>query len=116
MEKQLVPQWQASSVIPVAATGRLSRQVVRTLESVEGSTLVRTALVRGEALVAKGKLDEIDFLAWKAMSGHAMLDGWANHLAGENPVLMDELRFFKDMARLGKGEVIADTIDKFRRI
>lgn len=116
MDNQLVPQARSSSVMPMAATGRLPRRIVRTLEGVEGNTLVRTALVRGEALVAKEKLDEIDYLAWKAMSGHAMLDGWANHLAGENPVLMDELRFFKDMARLGKGEVIADTIDKFRRI
>ncbi len=112
---QLVPRTEGGTAMQVAG-GRLPRRINRDLAEIEGGTLLRVASVRGEAMVGREKLDEIDFLTWKAMSGHVMLDGWAKHLAGENPVLLDELRFFKDTARLGKGEVIADTIDKFRRM
>lgn len=98
------------------ATTRASKRLVKDLAEVRGSALLRTAEVQGEAAVAREKLDEIDYLIWKAMTGHVMLDGWAHQLAGDNPVLADELRFFKDMSRLGKGEVIADVITKFRRL
>jgi hypothetical protein len=39
------------------------------------------------------------------MSGHAFLKGWANHLAGENPLWIDELKFFTDTARLAKADI-----------
>jgi hypothetical protein len=95
---------------------RLPRQAERAIARIEGGTVVRATLVRAEAIVAAEKMEEIDFLTWKAMSGHAMLRGWAHQLADDDPVLLDELRFFKDTARLGKGEIVADVIDKFRHI
>jgi hypothetical protein len=101
--------------VEVAGT-RLSRRVERRHAELEGATLLRAAAVRGEAIVASEKGDEIDYLVWKAMKGHADLVRWANHLAGDDIILADELRFFKDTARLGKGEIIADVIDTFRRL
>jgi hypothetical protein len=113
MSNQLIP---SHGTVPEISGARLPRRVARGLSEIEGTTALRIAAVRGETIIASEKVHEIDFLTWEAMSGHAMLAGWANHLAGEDPVLMDELRFFKDTARLGKGEIIADTIDKFRRM
>jgi hypothetical protein len=90
--------------------------LARGLERVEGGTLLRVAQVRGDSMVAEEKLQETDRLVWQAMTGHAYLDGWANHLAGENPVLMDELRFIKDTGRLAKAGIIADAVDGFRKV
>ncbi len=84
------------------------------LASVEHHTVVRVAEVQSEGIVTGEKLREVDRLAYVAMSGQAMLRGWANHLAADDPILTDEMRFFSDVAKLGKGEVIADAINRFR--
>ena len=73
------------------------------------------AAVQAEGLVQGEKLREIDHLSREAMSGQAMLAGWRNTLAQGDPFLADELKFFTDVARMGKGEIIADTIDSFCR-
>jgi hypothetical protein len=44
-----------------------------------------------------------------------MLNHFRDVLAHGDPFAADELKFFTDMARLGKGEIIADTIDSFCR-
>jgi len=87
----------------------------RDLARLERQTIVRTALVQAEGIVQTEKLHEIDHLAREAMSGHAMLRRWADTLAAGDPFLADELKIFTDTARLGKAEVIADTIDSFCR-
>lgn len=87
----------------------------RALAAIEYRTIVRTANVQSEGFVEAEKLREVDRLAHTAMNGQAFLRGWANHLAGDDPMVADELRFFTDLARLGKGEIIADAIDSFRR-
>jgi hypothetical protein len=114
MSNQIVPRSATGSLDAVGS--RLPRRFARGLSEVEGATVVRAAAVQCEAIIAAEKIKQVDYLTWQAMSGHAQLAGWANHLAGEDPILHDELRFFKDTARLGKGEIIADTIDKFRRM
>ena len=116
MGNELMPRPSSSIAQGELISARPSKRVMRALAEVEGMTLVRRASVRSEGLVARDKLREIDFLTWEAMSGHAMLVGWANHLAGEDPILADELRFFKDTSRLAKGEIIADSIDQMRRL
>ena len=92
---------------------QVSRQTERTLISLEEQTLVRSAGAQATSLVQTVKLHEIDFLAREAMSGHAMLRHWADTLSGPDPMLADELRFFTDVARMGKGEILADTISDF---
>lgn len=42
-----------------------------------------------------------------------MLRHWADTLSGPDPLLADELKFFTDIARMGKGEILADTISDF---
>jgi hypothetical protein len=115
MNNQLMTRTESGASLQ-APGGRLPKWVTRGLETAQGKTLIRGADVHNEAIVAGGKVDELTFVALKAMSNHAMLDGWSNQLAGDNPVLADDLRFYKDMARLGAGEVIADLVDKFRRL
>jgi hypothetical protein len=114
MNNQLIPR-RAGSGVELSGT-RVTRRVAKGLSEIEGGVLLRAAGVRGEAVVAAEKMDEIDYLAWKAMKGHDDLVKWAAHLAGDDIMLADDLRFFRDMARLGKGEIMADVIDKYRRM
>ena len=91
------------------------RQTGRALDRIQSHTIVRMAGVQAEGLVQGEKLREVDHLTRQAMSGHALLSKWRDTLAAGDPFLGDELRFFTDMARMGKGEIIADTIDTYCR-
>lgn len=107
------------SIVRPAVGGTLSERLQanrtgRALASIEYRTIVRTANVQSEGFVEAEKLREVDRLAHTAMNGQAFLRGWANHLAGDDPMVADELKFFSDLAKLGKGEIIASAIDCFR--
>ena len=92
-----------------------NRRTERTLATVEGRTLARVAAVRGHVLVQSEKATEIDRLAREAMSGQAMLQKWAQTLAQGDPFVADDLKFFSDLAKMAKGEIIADTASDFSR-
>ena len=49
------------------------------------------------------------------MSGQALLAKWREVLAGADPMLHDELKFFTDVARMGKAELVMDSITAMRR-
>jgi hypothetical protein len=109
----------ARSVIARPTVGTIGERLQanrtgRALAAIEHHTIVRTASVQSEGFVEAEKLREVDRLAHTAMNGQAFLRGWANHLAGDDPMVADELKFFSDIAKLGKGEIIADAIDCFR--
>ena len=87
----------------------------RALARLQQRSLLRVGTVQGEGLVQTEKLHEIDHLTREAMTGHALLRKWADTLACSDPFLADDLKFFSDMARLGKGEVVADTISSYCR-
>jgi hypothetical protein len=89
------------------------RQTSRTLARLERQTLVRLASVQADGLVQAAKLHEIDHLAREAMTSQAMLRRWADTLAAGDLFIADELKVFSDLARLGKAEVISDTITNF---
>lgn len=93
----------------------LLRQTGRALARLEGRTALRLASVQAEGLVQTEKVQEIDRLTREAVSGQAFLRHWADHLASNDPLLADELRFFTEIAKLGKGEIIADTVSDFCR-
>lgn len=93
----------------------ISGRTRRALAALEERTLVRLADVQAEGYVAVEKGKEIDRLAREALTGQSLLRRWADTLAAGDPFLADELRFFSDLARLGKGEIIADTVDTFCR-
>jgi glutamate mutase epsilon subunit len=65
--------------------------------------------------VQNEKLHEIDHLAREAMTGQVMLRRWGDALAAGDPFFADEVKLFSDLARVGKGDVIADTIDTYCR-
>jgi hypothetical protein len=93
----------------------LLRQTRRALTKLDARTSLRLAHVQSEGLVQTEKAKEVDRLTREAMTGHAMLTQWRDTLAHGDLFLADELKFFTDMARIGKGEIIADTIDAFCR-
>ena len=78
-----------------------------------GRTLVRRASVQAHAMVQTEKVHEIDRLTREAMSGHAMLTRWASTLAQGDPFVAEDLKFFTDVAKMGKAEIIADTISDY---
>jgi hypothetical protein len=93
----------------------LLRQTTRALDRLDQRSVLRVAAVQAEGMVQTEKVHEIDHLTREAMTGHAMLSQFRDVLAHGDLLLADELRFFSDMARIGSGEVIADTIDTFCR-
>lgn len=95
--------------------GRVSRPTGRALAALDESSLVRVAGVEAECYVQVEKMKAVDHLARTAMGGQAMLRRWADTLAAGDPFVADELKFFTDVARMGKGEIIADTIDSYSR-
>jgi len=99
----------------IGVTGRMSTWSSRQLNRLEERTILRAAGVQGEGLVQSAKVQEIDHLAREAMSGQAMLQHWGSTLAAGDPFVSDDMKFFMDLAKLGKGEVLADTIDTFCR-
>jgi hypothetical protein len=111
----LIPSQRDRVVIGGGAAGRMPRQTIRALDAVGHRTLVRMAQVQGEGLVQGAKTREIDHLARTAMGGQAMLRSWGDTLAHGDLFLADDMRFFADMAKMGKGEIIADTIDTYCR-
>lgn len=115
MGTQVVPSARSAAAMVPAGT-RLPKAAERAIARIEGETAVRATLVRAEAIITGEKMDETDYLIWKAMSSHAMLRGLASNLAGDDPGLMDDMRFFTDMSRLGKGELIASLNDKYHHI
>jgi hypothetical protein len=111
-----------SNLIPSLRTGELSRfggripidhRTGRALAHIERQTRIRMADVQGHAMVQTEKVHEIDRLTCEAMGGQAMLNQWAATLAQGDPFLADDLKFFRDIAKMGKGEIIADTVSDF---
>ncbi|HVF74604.1 MAG TPA: hypothetical protein VM938_06105 [Acidimicrobiales bacterium] len=115
MPNQLEIRDRSLSTAQWPTSGHLLRQTGRNLARVEHRTIVRLANVQAEGLVQSEKLHEVDHLTRQAMSGQAMLARWRDTLAAGDPFVTDELKFFTDIARMAKGEIIADTIDTFCR-
>jgi hypothetical protein len=118
MPSDLIPTSRRNELAPalgsgLAARASRDRQTSRALAQVERQTLVRIASVQGHAMVQTEKLHEIDRLSREAMSGQAMLNRWGATLAQGDAFLADDLKFFLDIAKMGKGEIIADTVSDF---
>jgi hypothetical protein len=114
----LVPTPKNSELIPTVGVGLSvlagnDRRANRALANVQRHTLVRLASVQGHAMVQVEKTHEIDRLTREAVSGQALLSHWAATLAKGDAFLTDELKFFTDLARIGKGEIVADTVSDF---
>jgi hypothetical protein len=97
------------------ATSRRSRNAEYGMALVRYQTVMRIATVQSEGIVQAEKMREIDRVTQTAMNGQALLAKWRETLAGPDPMLNDELRFFTDVARMGKGEIVMDTISALRQ-
>lgn len=109
---QLVPRNNSSTP---ALRDRVPRGGARVLSRIENQAMVRMATVRAEGIVQHEKVAELNSLTREAITGYTFLRKWADQLSGPDMLLADELRFFTDVARMGAGEIIADTIDTFCR-
>src|SRR4051794_33227437 len=105
----------AQSTVIEGLAVHADRETGRALKTVRQQTVLRTAEVRAVGIVQGEKLAEIDYLAETAMTGQAMLHRWAGTLAGDDVQLYDELNLFSDLARVGKGQILARTIDSYSR-
>jgi hypothetical protein len=99
--------------VNLATLAATDRRTSRALANVQRNTIVRMASVQGHAMVQVEKTHEIDRLTREAMGGQAMLSQWAATLAQGDAFLADDLKFFLDLAKMGKGEIIADTISDY---
>lgn len=125
MPNEVIPSRTAGAPWPAPGAG-VDRRTARGLTNLEHTTrmrlaqaqvteMVRIANVEAEAVVATVKTQEVDRVTREALSGQAMLRRYSDVLAQNDPFLADELKFFTDMARLGKGEIIADLVTDFCR-
>jgi hypothetical protein len=109
----------SSRNLPVARTTRAaerrSRTASRSLAVANFQTMMRVTAVQSEGIVQSEKMREIDRVTQTAMTGQALLSKWRDTLAGADPMLQDELKFFTDVARLGKGEIVMDTVASLRQ-
>lgn len=114
----IVPTSRRSELTPTVGVGLAAlagndRPTSRALTAIQRNTLVRLASVQGHALVQVEKIHEIDRLAREAMGGQAMLSHWAATLAQGDAFVADDLKLFIDIAKMGKAEIIADTISDY---
>ncbi len=114
---ELVPTSSGGALTPRESRA-VHRQVVQTsraLTAIEHQTLIRAANVQAEGYVQTTKVHELDSVTREAVTGQAMLAKWRDTVAAGDPLLADELKFFTDIARMGKGEILADTVSTFCR-
>jgi hypothetical protein len=104
-----------SPSLPATRQVRPPTRTSRALARLEHSAIVRSAAVQAEGYVQMVKVQELDGLTREALTGQAMLAKWRDTLAGSDVMLADELRLLTDIARLGKGEIIAETVSTFCR-
>jgi hypothetical protein len=115
MDSQLIPHSE-DRPSPLVRGDRASRRLANGLARIQGDLVLREAATQAEAQVTVDKIRELDFVAYEGMSGQAMLHRWGALLAGDDILLADDVNFFKGMTKIGKGEIIADLVNKFRKI
>lgn len=113
---EVVPLGSFQAVLAGSEGGRSGRRTAMSLASIERNTVLRLASVAGESMVQCEKLREIDRQAAVAMTGQAMLGELASCLSRNDPIRLDEIRAFADMARLIKLDMISDSAQRLRRL
>ena len=98
-----VPVWEQT-------IGGDSLTVERTLLDSLAQVLEREALSRRLNAAEYARVHKVP-----TTSGQALLAKWRETLAGADPMLHDELKFFSDVAKMGKAEVLMDSIAAMRR-
>jgi len=104
-------------------SGRQARKVQRITYEAEARRLVtelrthaRIEDAQAEAAVAGAQIRELNSLTGQAMAGHTFLTTRVHQLAGEDILLADELRAFKEIARIASAEIIIGLVNKYQRM
>ena len=104
-------------VMRLPTAGPLQRAARRTrVERIEQHALSGIAAVRGEALIAEEKGRCLDRLGRTAITGQALLHVLGNTVAQGDPFVLDEVRLFTTMTKLGKAAVIENLIDAYTQV
>lgn len=85
---------------------RLPRRLTRAQTLINARGLLRLTEAEAEIELQSFKLQAIDRLTQTAMTGHAFLCLTRDVLAGENPILHDELGYYLNVSRMAKAEVL----------
>ena len=111
-----------SDVVPVfnggssgLVGGRADRVLERGVRELGRQTTLRLYRTQAEGMVQAQKMHEIDQVAREAMTGQAMLGQYAASLAQGDPLVADDMQHFVNLARMGKGELLADLVTTYCR-
>lgn len=98
-----------------AGTG-LSRQAQRSLARLDDQTEYAVAVVHAEAEVQAAKTDAVGFVAQRAMQDVAFLSQVEQTLSQTVPLAGSRLKALGDLATLGIGQIVTDTVFQLRRL
>lgn len=104
---------QYTSYAPVS---RLARAAGRELARIDASTNVKIARVESQADVQAAHVDAVALVAQRAMQSVAFVSQMEQQLGQAVPLAVTRLQAIGDLATLGVGQVVTDTVTKLRRL
>jgi hypothetical protein len=99
-----------------ATRGTVSRSTGRALTRVQDQTWMALAVVEAEADIHAAKVDAVGFVAQRGMQDVAFLSQVEQTLSQTVPLAASRLQAIGDLATLGIGQVITDTVSELRRL
>lgn len=93
-----------------------SRQLGRNLARIEDDTSVQIARVDSRADIQAAQVDAVAAVAQRAMQGVAFVSQVEQQLGQAVPLAVTRLQAIGDLATLGMGQVVADTVTRLRRL
>ena len=104
---------QYNSYAPVS---RLARAAGRELARIEAGTSVKVARVESQAAVQAAQVDAVAQVAQRAMQRVSFVSQMEQQLGQVVPLAVTRLQAIGDLATLGVGQVVTDTVTKLRRL
>lgn len=98
-----------------ATQGGVSRATGRALSRVHDDTCMTRAVVEARADIEAAKTDAVGFVAQRAMQDVAFLSQVEQTLGQTVPLAVSRLQAIGDLATLGIGQVVTDTVFQLRR-
>jgi len=106
-----------SQYLPSLPTGTgLSRPTQRYLARVDEQTERTLAVVQAAAEIEAAKADAVGYVAQRGMQGVAFLSQVEQTLAQTVPLAASRLQAIGDLATLGIGQVVTDSVYRLRRL
>lgn len=102
------------SVLSGGAGKVVSRQLGRKLAQLDGATTFEVARAQGLAEVQGAKVDAVALVAQRAMQGVAFVSQIELQLGQAVPIAVTRLQAIGDLAALGMGQVVMDSVTAMR--